>query len=250
MGETVTVESVDELVTKLNDRSGKGDDAMFELIDRGIDVVPVLASRVATLERFGKLSAIEVFEALQDARACAALLALLADEDETVMEWSAEALGALRCPDAVQPLERVLARLIAEQVPPDWIVPITVRVALAELGARRPVVPSVTTNLQVRRDDTETWLCRSSDLAAVVDDLAEHRQVVLGFTLWRIRGDGLSWTKCPCDDWSFDWSARWADNVSAAWQAARRSISTITPSSDLLAHVSWIDEADVTLQAV
>jgi hypothetical protein len=30
----------------------------------------------------------------------------------------------------------------------------------------------------------------SRDLAAVIDDLAEHDQVVLGFTLWRIGDDG------------------------------------------------------------
>jgi hypothetical protein len=244
----IVVESVDELIAKLNNPSGEGEEAKFELIGRGVDVVPALAGRLGNLERFGKLTAIEAFEALQDARACPALLGLLADEDETVVEWSARALGALRCQDSVEPLQRVLSRMIADHVPPDWTGPAQVRAALADLGARWPVVPRVTTDLQLRRDDTDMWLCRSSDLATVLEDLAEHGQVVLGFTLWRIGDDGhLYWTQHQHEDWSFDWSARWTDNVAAARGAARRDLAAMAPAADLLAHVAWIDEVDVTL---
>jgi hypothetical protein len=53
------------------------------------------------------------------------------------------------------------------------------------------------------------WLFRSSDLVAVVDDLAEHSQVMLGFTLWRIGDAGrLYWTRHESEGWSFDWSER------------------------------------------
>ena len=68
--------------------------AKFELIARGADAVPEVVSRLATL-RFGKLIAIEAFEALEDARACPALIGLLADNNETVVEWPARALGSL-----------------------------------------------------------------------------------------------------------------------------------------------------------
>jgi hypothetical protein len=241
------LDGIGELIARLNDSSGDGEDAKFELIARGIDIIPELAARLEDLERFGKLSAIEAFEALQDPRACPALIGLLADEDETVVEWAAGTLGSLRCRDSVAPLKSVLSRMIDEQVPPDWTGPVQVRSALAELGARTPVLPSVTMSLRQRHDDTEMWLCRSSDLAAVVDDLAEHSQVVLGFTLWRIGDDEhLYWTQHESEAWSFDWSARWADNVAAAWEGAQRDVATLPPNTRLLAHVTWIDETDVT----
>ena len=244
------VESVDVLIAKLNDPSGDGEEAKFELIGRGVDVVPELTSRVGSLERLGKLRAIETFEALQDARACPALRVLLADEDETVVEWSARALGTLVCQDSVEPLLQVLARMIAEQVPPDWTGPVQVRASLADLGARRPMVPRTTMDLQLRRGDTEMWLCRSEDLATVFEDLAEHSQVVLGFSLWRIGIDGqLYWIQRQGEDWEFDWTARWTDNVAAAREAALRDVATVTPTADLLAHIVWIDEADVTPDA-
>jgi hypothetical protein len=239
-------ESVGELIATLDDRSGAGEEAKFELIARGADVVPELVSRLVTLERFGKLSAIEAFEALQDARACPALIGLLADDDQTVVEWAAGALGSLGCRDAVEPLQRVVARLIAEHVPPDWTAPVRVRAALTRLGARRPIVPRATADRRLSRDDTEMWLFRSSDLVAVLDDLAEHSQVVLGFSLWRIGGDErLYWTRHESEGWSFAWSERWVDNVTAAQQTARRDATTVRPAPDLLAHVEWIHEADV-----
>jgi hypothetical protein len=68
---------------------------------------PELVSRLAALERFGKAIAIkaiafEAFEALEDARACPALVGLLAD-NETAVEWSARAPGSRGCGDAIEP---------------------------------------------------------------------------------------------------------------------------------------------------
>jgi hypothetical protein len=243
-------DSVGELIGQLDDPSGVGEEAKFELIARGANVVPELAARVGALERFGKLLAIEAFQALEDARACAALIGLLADGDETVVEWSARAVGSLGCADAVGPLQHVLARLVAEQVPPDWTGPVHVRAALTDLGARQPVIPRRTADFRQERDDTERWLCRSSDLAPVIDDLAEHGQVVLYFMLWRVGDDGrLYWTRHESEGWSFDWSVPWPDNVVAAHRAALHDAAAVVSSPDLLVHVEWIDEADVTLGA-
>lgn len=57
------VGSVGELIARLNDPSGDGEEAKFELIGRGVDGVPALAGRLRNLERFGRLTAIEAFEA-------------------------------------------------------------------------------------------------------------------------------------------------------------------------------------------
>jgi hypothetical protein len=60
----IVLESVGELIAKLNDPSGDGEEAKFELIARGGAVVPELAARLGKLERFGKLTTIERFRTL------------------------------------------------------------------------------------------------------------------------------------------------------------------------------------------
>lgn len=236
--------SVDELIEALDDASGAGEDAKDELIARGVEIVPELAARVGTLGGFGKLTAIEAFEALKDQRACPALLELLADDDETVVEWSASALGVLRCHDAIGPLRDVWSRAVAAQVPPDWTGPVALRRALTDLGARQPVVPSLTARLLQQENDSEMQLVPSAHLAAVVEDLADHDQVVLGFTLWHVAEDGhLHWTDSRHAEWDFDWSARWMDSVAAARQAALDAAATVAPR--LLVHIEWVDETDL-----
>lgn len=235
---------VDELIGSLDDASGAGEDAKYELIARGVEIVPQLAARVGTLGRFGKLSAIEIFEALKDQRACPALVELLTDAADTVVEWSADALGALRCHDAIGPLREVSSRTVAAQVPPDWTGPVTFRRALTDLGARQPVVPSLTARLLQHENDSEMQLVPSAHLAAVVEDLADHDQVVLGFMLWRVAGDGhLYWTESAHAEWRFDWSARWMDSVAAARQAALDAAATVAPG--LLVRIEWVDESDL-----
>jgi hypothetical protein len=169
--------SVHELIETLDDASGAGEDAKDELIARGVEIVPELAARVGTLGRFGKLTAIEVFEVFRDQRACPALLELLADDAETVVEWSASALGVLRRHDAIGPLRDVWSRAVAAQVPPDWTGPVSFRRALTDLGARQPVVPSLTARLLQQENDSEMQLVPSAHLAAVVEDLADHDQL-------------------------------------------------------------------------
>jgi HEAT repeat protein len=58
-------------------------------------VVQPLSAAVASLDRYGQLSAIEVFEHFGDAAAGPALINLLGSEHETVREWSAWAVAEL-----------------------------------------------------------------------------------------------------------------------------------------------------------
>jgi hypothetical protein len=248
MGETAGVAlSVGDLIGELNYSSdGRGEEAKFELISRGVDVVPELVARVAGLERLGKLLAIEVFETLGDPRACSSLIALLGDDDASVVEWSAGALGSLGCPEAVVPLLELRSRLVATRVPPDWTGPVALRRALSDLGARQPVVPVVTANLTVQRADTGMQLFRSADLKTVIEDLAGLSQVILYFQVWRIDDDGrLYWVQSDREEWAFDWSAPWSDNVAAAHAVARANAARLVPQPHLLVQPEWIDEDDV-----
>jgi hypothetical protein len=249
VGETAGVAiSVSDLIGELNYSSdGRGEEAKFELISRGAEVVPALAARVADLERLGKLLAIEVFEKLGDTRACSSLIALLRDDDTTVVEWSAGALGSLRCLEAVVPLLELRSRLVATRVPPDWTGPVALRRALSDLGARQAVVPVVAANLKVQRADAGMELFRSADLTTVIEDLAGLSQVILYFQVWRIGDDGhLYWVQSERGEWAFDWSVSWSDNVAAAHAAARANAARLVPQPDLLVQPEWIDEGDLS----
>lgn len=132
-----------DLIGELNYSSGgRGEEAKLELISRGVDVVPELASRVIDLQRLGKLLPIDVFEALGDQRACSSLIALLRDDDATVVEWSASALGSLGCREAVMPLLELRSRLVAIRVPPDWVVLWRSGARSATSGLTKPSFPS------------------------------------------------------------------------------------------------------------
>jgi hypothetical protein len=249
MGETAGVAiSVSDLIGELNYFSdGRGEEAKFELISRGVEVVPELAARVVGLERLGKLLAIEVLQTLGDARACSSLIALLRDDDTTVVEWSAGALGSLGCREAVGPLLELRSRLVATRVPPDWTGPVALRRALSDLGAHQAIVPVVTASLKVQRADTGMQLFRSADLITVIEDLARLGQVILYFQVWRIGDDGhLSWVQSDREEWTFDWSAPWSDNVAAAHAVARANAARLVPQPDLLVQPEWIGEDDVS----
>lgn len=236
---------VSELIDTLDDPSGAGEDAKSDLISRGVEIVDELGARIGTLGSYGKLLAIEALQALGDARACTALIGLLTpDEDDTVVAWSAEALASLGCRDAVGPLQHALSRFVAAHTPPDWTGPLFLRDALTDLGAREPVLPSITSRLQQRHKDSEMRIFASRDLPTVIDDLAAHGQVVLGFTLWRIGADGhLYWAPATHAEWEFSWFIPWAENVIAARQAALAA--SAAADATLLAHLDWIDEGDV-----
>jgi len=239
---------VSDLIGELNYSSeGRSEEAKLELISRGAKVVPALAARVVDLERLGKLLAIDVFETLGDARACSSLISLLQDDDTTVVEWSARALGSLGCHEAVAPLLELRSRMVAARVPPDWTGPVALRCALSDLGARQAVVPEKTARLKVQRAGTAMQLFMSADLTTVIDDLAAHSQVLLYFQVWRIGNeDQLYWVRGDHEQWTFDWSAPWSDNVAAAHAVARANAARLVPQPDLLVQPEWMDGDDIS----
>jgi hypothetical protein len=92
----VVAGEIARLIELLDDDSTEvAEDAKAELISMGVEVVQPLAAAVTSLERYGQLSAIEVFEHFGDAATGPVLTGLLGSEHETVREWSAWAVAQL-----------------------------------------------------------------------------------------------------------------------------------------------------------
>jgi hypothetical protein len=106
-------------------------------------------------------------------------------EDDTEREWSARALGDLGVSEAVPHLLRALAAADRRGTPPDWSEPVSIRHALAVLGARRVVIPQEIARLQIDDELGPAWPV--DVLGDVLRRLADARQVVLYFQYWTRR---------------------------------------------------------------
>ncbi|MFC4065054.1 HEAT repeat domain-containing protein [Actinoplanes subglobosus] len=218
--------------------------AKYDLIDAGSHVIEPLAAAVGSLEPFGQLSAIEIFEHFGDPTAGPALIGLLDSDACTVREWSADALGRLGVREAVPALRDAYRRQRLTGEPPDWSEPVAIRRALTVLGARREVVPPATAAL--RADDgshPDSW--PSARLADVIDDLADHDQVVLYFQLWRVVPAGTYWERHEVLDSVLDLTRPWRQVVEDARETALIEADAFVPRPELFATVEWIDHADL-----
>ncbi|MBT2387659.1 HEAT repeat domain-containing protein [Streptomyces sp. ISL-11] len=232
---------VDELVRMLDGSPGDSMDARAALIHLGPGVLPAIVRGLPRLGRFGQLTAIEVFEELDDERCVPALVELLGSEHDTVREWSAIALGDLGAVEAVEPLWRAYRACQERRTPPDTTEPDGIRGALTQLGARTPVMPSLTASLRVGAPGLgDVW--PPDRLAAVVDDLAGHGQAVLSVQFWRTGSGGASWLRGPAPDRELDWEAPWPELVGTARARAAR-VAGGAPGG-VVASLSWIDRAD------
>jgi hypothetical protein len=149
------------------------EEAKDALIAQGTVVIPGLAAALPGLDRFGKLSAIEVFAAYGDRGAGPALVGLLSDADTTVREWAANALGELGYTEAGPALARLNARLLREMVRPDFTEPVAVRSVLTLFGLRRRVTPDLTRTLARDTGHGQAWPV--ARLPEVLPDLASVR---------------------------------------------------------------------------
>ncbi|MFH8365817.1 HEAT repeat domain-containing protein [Streptomyces sp. NPDC018031] len=234
---------IEELVRQLDGESGASYDARAELIWIGPDVIPAIVDGLHSLGGFGRLTAIEVFEELADPRCGPALIGLLEGDDPTVRQWAATALAGLEIEEAVEPLRRAYRACLARATPPDWAEPAEIRWALTALGARTPVVPPFTARLQdVAPAGTPGW--PSAHFAEIVNDLADHAQVVLCSQFWRVdagRTYGLPDTGV---DWEPDWSAPWDQLVEEARTRSLLEASAAPVADDVFVAITWIDRTD------
>ncbi|MFB7459239.1 HEAT repeat domain-containing protein [Streptomyces sp. NPDC056188] len=200
--------SIERLVQQLDGEADTSYDARAELIRLGSDAIPAIIDGLTSLGSFGRLTAIEVFEEVGDPRCGPALIRLLDSDNPTVREWAAMALASLEIDGAVEPLRRAYRACLKRQTPPDRTEPSGIRWALTELGARTPVVPPLTARLRAAAaDDAPGW--PSVHFTEIINDLADHAQVILHPQFWRVdtgRTYGISGT---CLDWKLDWTTPW-----------------------------------------
>jgi len=108
---SAVVGEIERLIGMLDDDSTEvAEDAKATLMSIGEGVVGPLAAAVFSLQRYGQLSAVEIFEHLGGAVAGRTLTELLGSGHETVREWSAYALAALDVRDAVPALQAAYRR--------------------------------------------------------------------------------------------------------------------------------------------
>ncbi|WP_370409287.1 HEAT repeat domain-containing protein [Streptomyces fradiae] len=176
---------IDRLVRQLDGEAAESYDARAELIWIGVDATPAIIDGLPALGGFGQLTAIEVFEEVGDPRCGPALIGLLDSDNPTVREWAAMALASLEIDGAVEPVRRAYLACLQRATPPDWTEPSGIRWALTELGARTPVVPSLTARLRATAAaDAPGW--PSTRFTEIINDLADHAQVILHSQFWRM----------------------------------------------------------------
>jgi hypothetical protein len=224
------------------------EEARFALIEHfGAEALEPLIAAAPRFSRFGRLCAIEIFDAIDDPRAAPVLIPWLKSEDDVVRERSAGALGDLGVTDAVPDLLEAWRASKARDTPPDWSEPATLRRALAQLGARDVVLPAAAAELEVDTPWDHAW--PASALPRVFEQLAQARQVVLYFQYWTRHPeyDPSAWYGVPDADTTLDhdWASSWDALVDASWRqaAAKAEATTVPPGT--VATVEWIDRSDL-----
>ncbi|MFF3394133.1 HEAT repeat domain-containing protein [Streptomyces sp. NPDC002669] len=235
---------IGRLIQQLDDSAGPSYEARAELIGIGSDATPALIDGLPSLGGFGQLTAIEVFEEVADPRCGPTLITLLRSDDSTVREWAAMALASLEIDGAVEHVRRAYHAYLERATPPDWSEPEGIRWALTALGARTPVVPPLTARLRATAaDNAPGW--PSAHFAEIINDLADHAQVILYFQFWRLDTGGTYGVSGPGLNWELDWTAPWEHLVeeSRTWSLLEASEA---PAGDNIFTVpTWIDRTDL-----
>ncbi|MGV9338560.1 HEAT repeat domain-containing protein [Streptomyces sp. NPDC003688] len=235
---------IERLVQQLDAESGESYDARAELIHIGSAATPAILAALDSLGSFGQLTAIEVFEEVADPRCGPALITLLGGDNPTVRQWAASALASLEIEEAVEPLRRAYRACRERRTPPDESEPVAIRWALTDLGARSPVVPSLTARLQAGTGpDSPGW--PSARFAEIVDDLADHAQVILHSQFWRVDAGHTYGVSGTAPDWELDWTAPWEHLVeeSRTWSLLEASEAPV--GDNIFVAPTWIDRTDL-----
>ncbi|MFZ4160911.1 HEAT repeat domain-containing protein [Streptomyces griseoincarnatus] len=235
---------IERLIQQLDDSTGPSYDARAELIDIGSDAIPAIIDGLPSLDRFGQLTAIEVFDEVADPRCRPALITLLESEDSTVREWAAMALASLKIDGAAEPVRRAYRACLERATPPDWTEPSGIRWALTELGARTPVVPALTARLRATvADDAPGW--PSVRFTEVINDLADHAQVILYSQFWRVDAGSTYGISGPALGWELDWTASWEHLVEESRSWSLLEASEAPADDNIFVAPTWIDRTDL-----
>ncbi len=219
------------------------EEAKSTLVSIGVEVVEPLAASVGSLDPVAQLCAIEVFDHFGDAAAGPALVDLPGSDDEVVRTWSTWSVGEFGLAEAVPVLLAAHERLRAEGDPPDRGEAVAVRRALTLLGARQEVLPPLTASLRTTVGNLRAW--PSDRLAEVVNDLADHDQAVLSFTLRAIIDGAVMGVGHERLDQPLDVRRPWHEVVEDAREATLVEAVFVQPRPNLFATIEWIDRTDV-----
>ncbi|MGM7443075.1 HEAT repeat domain-containing protein [Streptomyces tunisiensis] len=235
---------IKRLIQQLDDSTGPSYDARAELVYIGSDAIPAIIDGLPSLDRFGQLTAIEVFDEVADPRCRPALITLLDSEDSTVREWAAMALASLKIDGAAEPVRRAYRACLERATPPDWTEPSGIRWALTELGARTPVVPALTARLRATvADDAPGW--PSVRFTEIINDLADHAQVILYSQFWRVDAGSTYGISGPALGWELDWTASWEHLVEESRSWSLLEASEAPAGDDVFVAPTWIDRTDL-----
>jgi hypothetical protein len=182
-----------------------------------------------------------------DPRCGPALIGLVTSGNPTVREWAAIALASLKIDGAVEPVRHAYRACLERETPSDWSEPEGIRWALTELGARTPVVPPLTARLRpTAADDAPGW--PSAQFTEIINDLANHAQVLLYSQLWQVDAGGTYGVSGPALDWELDGTAPWEHLVeeSRTWSLLESSEAPI--GSNIFVAPTWIDRTDLCLE--
>jgi len=244
-------QEIEELVAALDqENSNDADLAQWKLIEGyGKDALEPLLAAAPAFADYGRLCAIEVFNAIGDRRAGPVLIPWITSDHPLVREWTAGALGYLGITEAVPELLAGWEATKQRGTPPEYTEPVCFRQVLAELGAREIVLPDA-----IRRQTIDDdWLKPAWPAAAirgVLDHLADAHQVVL-YTQYFRREPNLDpknwyWVNVGATaelDWTLQWEAIVTaahDQMVAAADAKARKLPRRT-----VVTVEWIDRRDV-----
>ncbi|WP_369020295.1 HEAT repeat domain-containing protein [Streptomyces californicus] len=233
--------NIETFVQQLDGKAEESYDARAELIWIGADAMPAVINGLPSLGGFGQLTAIEVFEEVGDPRCGPALIGLLDSDNPTVREWAAMALASLEIDGAIEPLCRAY---LERATPPDWTEPVGIRWALTELGARTPVVPPHTAHLRATAtDDAPGW--PSAHFTEIINDLADHAQVILYSQFWKVDADRTYGVAGPGLGWELDWTTPWEHLVKESRTWSLLEASEAPTGSNIFVAPTWIDRTDL-----
>jgi len=223
--------------------------AQFELtVDFGGDVLEPLLAAAPSFSDFGRLCAIEIFQALADPRAAPVLIPWLRSENHVVRDWAAGTLGQLGAVEAIPELQVAWTASQRRGTPPDWTEPVSIRQALHRLGAREVVLPPIAAGLLAGTGPVDrSWL--ADRLGAVVRDLASVDQVVMYVQCWRParianRDTWLAVTEASVT-FRLDWDRTWHELVEDALGQGIAAAETSAWPAGSVVTLEWVDRVDV-----
>ncbi|MFC8828467.1 hypothetical protein ACFT9I_24325 [Streptomyces sp. NPDC057137] len=233
-------------VGELDAASGEvAEDAQHALIAMGPQVLDQLILAAPGFGSFGQLCAIEIFRALGDPRPGDVLIGMLGSDNTVVRQWAADALAELEIRRAVPCLRQTYEAFRRSGEAPDHSEGVALRSALNDLGARDVVLPPRTAALR-RPVEGLGLVWPTIHLGEAVQDLADHGQAVLHFSLWRVDADGSAhgWLDQGID-WAVDRRDPWPRIVADCRDWALLAAEATDQAPDRVAVICWIDAADL-----